>query len=108
MGGRYDSTNIVPKPIVTGITALGLDHTAILGKTLQDIAWQKGGIFKVSRTSYVHNACNLHCPYLGRCPCTDRRATGGRQDGATETGARVEGTYMSQKGTTRTPNSHLP
>ncbi|KAL1944204.1 hypothetical protein VTO73DRAFT_3389 [Trametes versicolor] len=46
VGGRYDSTNIVPKPIVTGITALGLDHTAILGKTLQDIAWQKGGIFK--------------------------------------------------------------
>ncbi|KAI0352891.1 FolC bifunctional protein [Trametes cingulata] len=46
VGGRYDSTNIVPKPIVTGITALGLDHTAILGKTLKDIAWQKAGIFK--------------------------------------------------------------
>ncbi|KAI0638249.1 FolC bifunctional protein [Trametes polyzona] len=46
VGGRYDSTNIVPKPVVTGITALGLDHTAILGKTLKDIAWQKAGIFK--------------------------------------------------------------
>ncbi|OSD04312.1 FolC bifunctional protein [Trametes coccinea BRFM310] len=46
VGGRYDSTNIVPKPIVTGVTALGLDHTAILGKTLKEIAWQKAGIFK--------------------------------------------------------------
>lgn len=47
VGGTYDSTNIVPKPIVTGITALGIDHVAVLGKTLKDIAWQKGGIFKV-------------------------------------------------------------
>jgi folylpolyglutamate synthase len=46
VGGTYDSTNIVPKPVVTGVTALGLDHVAVLGKTLQEIAWQKGGIFK--------------------------------------------------------------
>ena len=44
----YDSTNIVPKPIVTGVTSLGIDHTAVLGKTLKEIAWQKGGIYKVS------------------------------------------------------------
>lgn len=47
MGGRYDSTNIVPKPIATGITALGIDHVSVLGKTLKDIAWQKSGIYKV-------------------------------------------------------------
>lgn len=46
IGGRYDSTNIVPKPIVTGITTLGLDHTALLGNTLAEIAYQKAGIFK--------------------------------------------------------------
>lgn len=51
VGGTYDSTNIVPKPIVTGITALGIDHVAVLGNTLHDIAWQKGGIFKVSLNS---------------------------------------------------------
>lgn len=56
VGGTYDSTNIVPKPIVTGITALGIDHVAVLGNTLQEIAWQKGGIFKVSlrpKTLYI-------------------------------------------------------
>ena len=42
----YDSTNIVPKPIVTGVTALGIDHVGILGKTIEQIAWQKGGIYK--------------------------------------------------------------
>ncbi|KAF9451644.1 FolC bifunctional protein [Macrolepiota fuliginosa MF-IS2] len=46
VGGTYDSTNIVPKPVVTGITALGIDHVSVLGKTLKEIAWQKGGIFK--------------------------------------------------------------
>ncbi|KAK0242590.1 Mur ligase [Armillaria nabsnona] len=46
VGGTYDSTNIVPKPVVTGITALGIDHVTVLGKTLKEIAWQKGGIFK--------------------------------------------------------------
>ncbi|KAJ7590821.1 Mur ligase [Mycena floridula] len=46
VGGTYDSTNIVPKPIVTGVTALGIDHVTVLGKTLEEIAWQKGGIYK--------------------------------------------------------------
>ncbi|KAI0268375.1 FolC bifunctional protein [Gloeopeniophorella convolvens] len=46
VGGAYDSTNIVPRPIVTGISALGIDHVAVLGKTIAEIAWQKGGIFK--------------------------------------------------------------
>ncbi|WRT64083.1 uncharacterized protein IL334_001011 [Kwoniella shivajii] len=46
IGGLYDSTNIVPKPIVTGITSLGLDHTAVLGNTIEEIARNKAGIYK--------------------------------------------------------------
>lgn len=46
IGGTYDSTNIVPKPIVTGVSALGLDHTAVLGTTIEQIATNKGGIYK--------------------------------------------------------------
>lgn len=48
LGGIDDSTNVVPRPVVTGVSNLGLDHTSLLGKTLGDIAWSKGGIFKVS------------------------------------------------------------
>lgn len=49
VGGLLDCTNVVPKPIVTGVTALGYDHVAVLGKTLREIAFQKGGIYKVIR-----------------------------------------------------------
>ena len=45
-GGEYDSTNVVQKPVVTGITSIGMDHIAQLGPTSQDIAWHKAGIFK--------------------------------------------------------------
>ena len=48
VGGTYDITNIVPKPVVTGVTALGLDHVAVLGETQKENAWHKGGIFKAS------------------------------------------------------------
>lgn len=46
IGGEYDSTNIVEAPLATGVTSLGIDHTAILGKTIEEIAWNKGGIYK--------------------------------------------------------------
>ena len=53
VGGLHDSTNIVPKPVVTGVTALGLDHTAVLGNTIKEIAYQKGGIYKVPSVHFV-------------------------------------------------------
>jgi folylpolyglutamate synthase/dihydropteroate synthase len=59
VGGRYDSTNIVPRPIVTGITALGIDHVGVLGKTLPEIAWQKAGIYKASRSIVLRPSIQL-------------------------------------------------
>lgn len=46
MGGRYDATNVFKKPLLTLITAIGLDHQAFLGDTLEAIAWHKGGIIR--------------------------------------------------------------
>ena len=45
LGGLLDSTNVV-QPMLTGITTIGLDHTDILGETLEEIAFQKAGIIK--------------------------------------------------------------
>lgn len=45
LGGRLDSTNIVT-PILSVITNISLDHTAILGDTLEQIAFEKAGIIK--------------------------------------------------------------
>jgi dihydrofolate synthase/folylpolyglutamate synthase len=46
LGGRLDSTNVVPDPLVTGIAELAMDHVAILGPTILHIAAEKAGIAK--------------------------------------------------------------
>jgi dihydrofolate synthase/folylpolyglutamate synthase len=46
LGGRLDATNVVDRPLVTGITSLGLDHQQFLGTRLPDIAAEKAGIAK--------------------------------------------------------------
>ncbi len=45
LGGRYDATNVV-HPILSILTNVGLDHLAILGRTIERIAWEKAGIAK--------------------------------------------------------------
>lgn len=45
LGGRLDSTNII-RPELAVITNISLDHTNILGDTLQEIAFEKAGIIK--------------------------------------------------------------
>jgi dihydrofolate synthase/folylpolyglutamate synthase len=45
LGGRLDSTNIIT-PEVSVITNIGFDHMQFLGNTLEDIAFEKGGIIK--------------------------------------------------------------
>ncbi len=45
LGGRLDSTNII-KPKLSVITSIGLDHTDILGDTLEQISGEKAGIIK--------------------------------------------------------------
>lgn len=46
LGGLYDSTNVIGTPLVSVITSISLDHTAVLGDTLPEIAFQKAGIIK--------------------------------------------------------------
>jgi dihydrofolate synthase/folylpolyglutamate synthase len=45
LGGRLDSTNVL-RPRVATVTSIGLDHTDLLGNTLEAIAREKAGIFK--------------------------------------------------------------
>lgn len=45
LGGRYDSTNVI-KPLLSVITSIDYDHTAVLGNTLEEIAYNKAGIIK--------------------------------------------------------------
>ncbi|XP_010937530.1 folylpolyglutamate synthase isoform X4 [Elaeis guineensis] len=53
LGGKFDATNVVQKPIVCGISSLGYDHMEILGNTLGEIAGEKSGIFKQGVPAYT-------------------------------------------------------
>ncbi len=46
LGGLYDATNVIGTPEAAAIMSISLDHTAILGDTLEKIAREKAGIIK--------------------------------------------------------------
>ena len=46
LGGRLDATNAPEHPALTVITSISLDHTDILGETIEEIAAEKAGIIK--------------------------------------------------------------
>lgn len=53
IGGELDSTNILRNPVCVGVTSLGLEHTSLLGNTLEEIAYQKSGIFKPHAAAFT-------------------------------------------------------
>lgn len=46
LGGRLDATNVIDTPLVNVITSLSIDHSAILGNTIEEIAFEKCGTIK--------------------------------------------------------------
>ncbi|MBR5409119.1 MAG: bifunctional folylpolyglutamate synthase/dihydrofolate synthase [Clostridia bacterium] len=81
LGGRFDATNLIVKPLVSVITSISFDHTAVLGDTLAKIAWEKSGIIKqaapvVTTDRQPHEAfgviastaASLNAPLLISCP----------------------------------------
>ncbi len=54
MGGEYDATNVIPTPEVAVITNIGLDHTDVLGSTVEEIARTKAGIFKENGNAVIY------------------------------------------------------
>lgn len=49
LGGRFDATNAITDPVVSVIAEIGLEHTEILGDTIEQIAFEKAGIMKEGR-----------------------------------------------------------
>jgi len=49
LGGRLDATNVIKSPAISIITSIGLEHTRILGDTVEEIALEKAGIIKKGR-----------------------------------------------------------
>ncbi|MCR5150499.1 MAG: bifunctional folylpolyglutamate synthase/dihydrofolate synthase [Clostridiales bacterium] len=93
LGGRFDATNIISAPCVSVITLIGLDHTDVLGDTMEKIAFEKCGIIKekspvvsfpfqkpecleiIKQTAKVNNCCLLtpntgNLQLIGITPCS--------------------------------------
>ncbi|KIE01301.1 Folylpolyglutamate synthase, partial [Metarhizium majus ARSEF 297] len=53
IGGEFDATNIVERPVASGISTLGIDHVFVLGDTVDKIAWHKAGIMKPGSPAFT-------------------------------------------------------
>ncbi|HOD92460.1 MAG TPA: folylpolyglutamate synthase/dihydrofolate synthase family protein [Clostridia bacterium] len=62
LGGRLDSTNVISSPLATVICTIEKDHMAILGDTLEKIAFEKAGIIKKGSPVVVYGG-NEQCTY---------------------------------------------
>ena len=87
IGGLLDCTNVIPPPLISVITSISLDHTAVLGDTLEKIAYEKSGIIKMGRAvvynrqeecvnSVIENeaekkGCKVYIPYKAEMISTD-------------------------------------
>ena len=68
LGGRLDSTNVIPAPEVAAITNIGLEHTQELGNTLALIAAEKSGIIKPGCSAVLyHQSSEVEDVVKGAC-----------------------------------------
>lgn len=54
LGGRFDATNIIERPVCSVLTHIDLDHTKLLGDTYAAIAYEKCGILKSGCPAVVY------------------------------------------------------
>ena len=72
MGGALDSTNVIPAPEVAVITNIGLDHTEVLGNTVEEIAKTKSGIFKPGCDAVIYRgAPSVEAVFEQECAAKD-------------------------------------
>ena len=75
IGGRYDSTNFIDTSEVSVITSISLDHQALLGETIEEIAWQKAGIIKCNGNVFTSEAQEAVVIDVLRKQCLEMNAT---------------------------------
>ncbi len=71
MGGELDSTNVIESPEVSVICNIGLDHTEVLGDTLEKIAAAKAGIIKPGCPAVIYRAApSVEAVFEEKCRAT--------------------------------------
>ncbi len=72
LGGRLDSTNVIEAPYVSVITSISLDHTAVLGDTIEEIAAEKCGIIKFGAETVAYPFQDEKAMEIIRKTCAER------------------------------------
>ena len=72
LGGRLDSTNVINAPYVSVITSISLDHTAILGDTIEAIAAEKCGKIKFGAETVAYPFQDEKAMEIIRKTCDER------------------------------------
>lgn len=100
LGGRLDATNVIPAPELAVITNLGLEHTEVLGDTIEKIAWEKGGIIKPGCTAVSYDSDPRALEVL-RGICKDKQVPlyCSREEDVAVHEQHLEGQVFSWKGT---------
>ncbi len=100
LGGRLDATNVIEAPVAVAITRIDLDHTAILGDTLGQIAGEKAGIIKKGCPVVI--GCNQPKEALTvleeHCAQLDAKVIHPKRDGVTIVSRSIEGTDIDYDG----------
>lgn len=73
LGGELDSTNVIPCPEVAVLTAMGMDHTQVLGNTMEQVARAKAGIVKAGGTVVSYGG-NAEADEVFRAVCKEKNA----------------------------------
>lgn len=75
IGGRLDVTNVIPTPLCAVVATISLDHTDILGDTLEKIAGEKAGIVKANTDLVVYpwQEPDVLAVFMERCAETGSR-----------------------------------
>jgi len=97
LGGRLDSTNVL-LPEVAVVTSIGIDHTDLLGSTLEEIAKEKAGIFKAGTPAVIGEADSAIRGILASAA----RAVGAAPITMIDSKYRVRDPAVSSEGTTFT------
>jgi dihydrofolate synthase/folylpolyglutamate synthase len=103
LGGRLDSTNVLT-PRVAAVTSIGLDHTDLLGDTLESIAREKAGIFK----SGIPAVIGEQSPEIRSLLETYAHRIGAQPIRIVDEARAIKNIKLSSRGTTYTPHERTP
>ena len=97
LGGRFDATNVIKKPLACAITSIGFDHTEILGDTIEKIAFEKAGIIKNEVPVFVYNDIDKDALSVIKKIASDKQSSLSVTDRAENINCAVSGTVFSYK-----------